>query len=459
MKNEKIIWGGSNPHQYNRSTVGGKGLNLLYLAHFADVSGMITIPDFFIIPVNSPRHFSNSNEGTRVVFKDSEIRRTFDAMRKPVIARSSSPLEDGLNASFAGMFVSKPGIKTWDEFCYSSNSIYESEGSEHVEKYAEKMGIEGPEGMAVIVQEQVTDFFEKGVIQLDKTEGVIEVESPKGKRWLHDIDYRFLDEWGPWNVYEETHDYISEGETHNVCQRARDAAKFLGLEGTVQVEFLLAPAKKPFFVQIRQLPAIKSYAASLDIDIPKGVPFLESQVCNGVAGEVRLPAYVTFSQAGFTGVEIETGCKSLDERYEKFMAESKLAHTDEFFNAQNANALKLIRGTRECVKCFEEMWEAGNKQFPAYVLVCDKLDESVCGMNNLTSNKKAIITCLEASKTSHAMTVARDLGIPAMGVRGEMMDMGYFFNQVETGDLIHMKSDGKRAVAYIQKKAYEKKSA
>jgi hypothetical protein len=50
------------------------------------------------------------------------------------------------------------------------------------------------------------------------------------------------------------------------------------------------------------------------------------------------------------------------------------------------------------------------------------------------------------------MTVARDLGIPGMGVNGDLEDMNYFFNQVETGDIIHFKSDGKRCVAYIAKK-------
>ena len=73
-------------------------------------------------------------------------------------------------------------------------------------------------------------------------------------------------------------------------------------------------------------------------------------------------------------------------------------------------------------------------------------------MANVTTNKKAIIACCEEDKNSHAMTVARDLNIMAMSFPGEMRELDYFYHQVETGDLIHMKSDGKRAVAYIEKR-------
>lgn len=40
-----------------------------------------------------------------------------------------------------------------------------------------------------------------------------------------------------------------------------------------------------------------------------------------------------------------------------------------------------------------------------------------------------------------------------MGVDGDLYDLEpKFFHQIETGDTIHMKSDGKRAVAYIERK-------
>ena len=39
-----------------------------------------------------------------------------------------------------------------------------------------------------------------------------------------------------------------------------------------------------------------------------------------------------------------------------------------------------------------------------------------------------------------------------MGVNGEFAELDYFMHQVETGDLIRMKSDGKKAVAYVEKR-------
>jgi hypothetical protein len=74
-------------------------------------------------------------------------------------------------------------------------------------------------------------------------------------------------------------------------------------------------------------------------------------------------------------------------------------------------------------------------------------------MDDATPNKRAIVTCQEAMETSHAMTVARDLRIMCIGVEGDPADLEpRLFHEVETGDLIHLKSDGRRAVAYLEKK-------
>ena len=75
-------------------------------------------------------------------------------MRKPIIARSSSPLEDGVRASFAGMFSSFQNNQTYDEFCASANSVYESGNQERVRNYAQRMGIDFTEAMALIAQEK-----------------------------------------------------------------------------------------------------------------------------------------------------------------------------------------------------------------------------------------------------------------------------------------------------------------
>ena len=107
---------------------------------------------------------------------------------------------------------------------------------------------------------------------------------------------------------------------------------------------------------------------------------------------------------------------------------------------------------RLCDREHTRIWERGNSLFPEYILVCDKLDESYVGMHTATANKRAIITCLEATKTSHAMTVARELGMICLGAEEESSELTTFLHQIQTGDLIHIKSNGKVAVAYLEKR-------
>ncbi|VVB79138.1 Pyruvate phosphate dikinase, PEP/pyruvate binding domain [uncultured archaeon] len=456
MADSRLVWCGESPRDHPREHVGGKGHNLLKLYNLAQDTGLFYVPEFFVVPTGFKYTFRSDETGLSAIFPTNELEKTFAPMRKPVIVRSSSPLEDGLNASFAGVFLSLPDNHNYDALCRSIARVDHSAFADHAEKYTERMGLQPSDSMAMIVQEQVTDFLERGVIQLERDGAIIEGMTKKGNSFTHEIDYwtlrEMIKEDAVWTFEKEDkeRDYIGEGEMWYAVHGAKRAADLLGLEGTVQVEFLLAPARLPDFVQIRQLPKINSHCAHLDLDIPKGVPYLESQVCNGVPGDISLPAYVTFSESAFGRILIETGFKSGDERMQ-LLKNSKLLPSEEFHNAWNFREIMRFAGVGEGLHYFEEMWARGNSLFPEYILVCDKLDESICGMNNLTTGKRGIITCLEANKTSHAMTVARDLGIPAMGVNGNIADPNYFFHQVESGDVIRMKSDGKRAVAYVEK--------
>jgi len=423
---------------------------------------MFRVPEFFIIPVGYPSHTIVGTD-SYVLFTNGQVRRAFDGLGKPVIARSSSPVEDGLSASFAGLFKSVSNLDTFGKLRRALAQIDMSAHNNNVKKYAEKMAVDYDACMAFIVQQQVTDFAEKGVIQLDGGHSTIEVTSKTGNTSSHEIEDRVLNEICPsGKIYSpdetrRTRDWVGEGEFWYAVRCAKESARHLGLDGVVQVEFLLAPERQPRLVQIRQLPKINSHACNLDLDVPNGVPYIESEVCNGVAGEVILPAYVTFSQSGLSKILIESGQKKGDERSERWRDKSRLYLNEDWMAMQNLRDDMGFMGIvsevgMDLLDKHDEVWGRGNDLFPEYVLVCDKLDETITGMARVTTGKKAIITCLEASKTSHAMTVARDLGIPAMGVNGRIMELDSFYNQVETGDIVHMKSDGRRAVAYVQKR-------
>jgi signal transduction protein with GAF and PtsI domain len=112
----------------------------------------------------------------------------------------------------------------------------------------------------------------------------------------------------------------------------------------------------------------------------------------------------------------------------------------------------IADGSRRTIPQYVEAWRKGNSLFDDYILVCNKLDKKLAQMDTKTSNKRAIITWLEAERSSHAMTVARDLGIIAMGVQADYRDLEGFHHQVQTGDIVSIKSDGRHAIAYIEKK-------
>src|SRR3989338_10809973 len=152
-----IIWAGSNPQEFNRDIVGGKGAYLLRLFNLAQQTGMFEVPNFFIVPTNAQRHYSNTSDGTRVVYGeygDREIEDAFERLRKPVAIRSSSPLEDGVNASFAGKIGSFLNVNNYNEMGFRANDVYESAFQERVQRYSERMGVSFSEAMALIVQEQ-----------------------------------------------------------------------------------------------------------------------------------------------------------------------------------------------------------------------------------------------------------------------------------------------------------------
>lgn len=443
MADSEIINPGEEHLGDSRRLVGGKGSYLIRLNRVAQNTGLFQVPNFFIISSSVSQISEN-------------IIRAYENLRKPVMVRSSSPLEDGLNASFAGLFGSFSDISTVEDFVGAYRQVVNSATRDSVQRYAKRMSVDFSPQMAVIVQEQVVNPWLRGVVQLDREERSFRCEliDRAGELDTYDLEFEFTQE-----ISHEPRDdpqTVFEGDYWALAYAARAAKNALDLGGVVQVEACFSPNKPISLVQIRELPKVRSYLAELDLEPPSGLPYLESSVCNDVAGDLILPAYTTVSQSGLCAITIPNGFMRDDGRAEKFMQQSKLAQNPDFqlvLQQDRAGITELYHFDRaQSNPAFAEMWERGNSLFDNYILVCDKLDDSFYDMGDLTSNKRAIITCLEDVKTSHAMTVARDLGIMCMGVHGNSSDMNYFFNQVETGDIVHMKSDGKKAVAFIEKK-------
>ena len=470
----ELVWDSQGVGELTRDVLGGKGYNLMRLREAALQLGTFEVPPFFIVPTDYQAYAVCCIGNTRFEFDEQDVRQAFDELRTPIIVRSSSVMEDGIEASCAGIFTSVPNVNDYSALELACARVKSSAVGKAVELYAQRMGIEYDCRMAIIVQQQVVDPLIRGTIQIEGNQAVIEYRYCNGEeaRVEHDSNILefILDEERKQGVLKpsmEPRDFISESDLYLLHSAARHARQLLGMEGTTQVEFAFTPGQNPYFFQIRELPRRINPQAALDLTIPDNSLSIVSEVCNGIAGELALPAYVTFSRSGLAILLIQTGHDAIfglpqDERADRFMEHSRIPSNYDFMNFRemrmNGRMLMCMvisdpgEGIGREIAKYEQFWRLGNSLFPEYILVCDKLDETVAAMSRLTTGKRGIVTCNEAKKTSHAMTVARDLNIPAFGVHADMLDFQGFFHQVETGDIVHFKSDGKVAVAYIEKK-------
>jgi len=463
-----IIHCNDNLKLYTRELIGGKGYNLLPLytkAQQSTISSeLYTVPAFFIIP-NEFLSYDISYDPNQIgdyrtiEFTNKkqldQLIEPFKTLQKPIAVRSSSPLEDNLEATFAGRFHTELNVTTFEQLIAAAKQVINSQYNDTVRDYAAQKEIAWKEGMAIILQQQIIDAAIQGTIQIEEEEIIIEyyetndsnkkikqeiIEYDLAKIILDNIIHHNSDFKGEIDTFYKKYNEIISEHFSYIAIAALQAKKDCNLKETTQIEFLYKPLEKVNFVQIRELPVIKqpSNYEVLNLTIPEGIPSIESEICNGIAGEMILPAYVTFTPAKANTIANQFNLKN------------------KIFLNHDLHEMKMAKKQgyeiRDIFPLSERLWEIGNKLFPEYILVCNKLDDSIIGMNTITKNKKAIITTMEANKTSHAITVARELGIIAFGANLETSDWQQFIYQIQTGDLIHIKSNGEKAIAYLEKR-------
>ncbi len=431
-----------------RRIVGGKGKYLQQLREASLGLETFEVPRFFVIPVDHPAQYESTYF--------SLIKPHFNKLQKPVAVRSSSPLEDGIKATFAGLFDSVLDVCEFDEFIEAFHFVVDSACRDSVQNHARRMEVQYTNAMAVIVQEQVEDPSLYGIVQLDsknKPNPSFRCEFfQEGSEVSYSNGTDALAVFKKNIIHRRRHGNVRLLDYYAIVQAAIDARDYLRFESEVQLEVCFSPDKPIQFVQIREFPEKKSdMSLDVDLNIPEGAPHIVSEICNGIAGDIVLPAYVTFSRSGFE-LNILEKVQINSDYWEHFRKNSNIPSNPDFTQMLNYCNMEKLQGRKDMMPDYGKMWGGGNSLFDDYVLVCDKLDESIHGMHEMTTNKRAIITTMEAFGYSHAMTVARELGIPAMGAWGDVRDLESFYNHIQTGDIVHMKSDGERGVAYIEKK-------
>jgi phosphoenolpyruvate synthase/pyruvate phosphate dikinase len=150
MVHPTLIYAGDDPAHHSCDAVGGKGYNLLGLYNLAQQTGHFIVPNFFILTASGTTHYVLDYTYELTDEVNQELSRALDTMAKPVIARSSSSLEDGIKASFAGLFKSIPDVYEYTQAMDAAFQIICSAFEERVERHADRLDIDFPGDMAVI---------------------------------------------------------------------------------------------------------------------------------------------------------------------------------------------------------------------------------------------------------------------------------------------------------------------
>ncbi len=83
----------------------------------------------------------------------AELKSAFGKMKTPIAVRSSAVGEDSEGASFAGQHLSVLNVATFSHLISAVAEVVQSALTPSAQSYREKLGVEGPPRMGVVLQE------------------------------------------------------------------------------------------------------------------------------------------------------------------------------------------------------------------------------------------------------------------------------------------------------------------
>ncbi|NTV23054.1 MAG: hypothetical protein HGA85_01600 [Nanoarchaeota archaeon] len=383
---------GDSPGSTTPDIVGGKGYNLLRLAELADALGY-KVADFEIIPVCHDYNLAR-------------LKGIFDSLQKPIILRSSSPLEDGMTYSYSGRFDSIDFNTHFENhFIPGIQCVIDSAAGEKAAAYAAKHGLTLDNRMAVIAQEQ-KEFQISGVSYTDVAgKVIIEFVNGNSAGLMDGRDQGqiavFDKELNPILASRESlGDFICD-ELRKIAQiscRLQEAFGYrLDLEFGIEALF----DGNIYINQAR--PITEPCWPEVDLGaIPHGNAIMLADVVKG-AGNFTGPVYV------MTSPDL----------------------TEKLALAGNRNPRSAVHEQYNRLREFDQEHTEG------YCLLSDTLfaHEHIIGKG--LKNLKAVITVNYASRFSHPAAVVSETGAFYLGARNQIGLLGV----VETGDTISVAAD------------------
>lgn len=375
--------------------VGGKGLNLLRLAELSKGRDF-KVPDFYIIPVGAQ-------------YTEPQLEELFDLLPKPLVVRSSSPLEDSKGFSFAGRFRSVLNINDFPSFQYAINGVLESARDDRVSDYAQQHGLPTDERMAVIVQEMVDPLYSgvcystsnpnnpKTIVEFtDGLSDKLMSGDKQGNIASFDQDFYWRMEHG-----------FPEPDLERVARVAKDLEVVFGQN--LDIEFAVSKDRQIYIVQARPI----TDPAWPDVQIPK----VDDE-------KVLLQADIVRGSGLFTGSVFVFRSPTEMQRY-----------------AQTRNRQPMM----EIHEQLNKLRDFNTNNPDGYCLIADNLEaHQIIMEDGGLSNLRALVTVNYASRFSHPAKVISETGAFYLGVLGRK-DL---LNLVSTGDTITVVSDQSKGLVY-----------
>ena len=390
-----IVRKGDSSNRNQIEVVGGKGHNLLRLSELSEGQDY-SVPDFYIIPVNS-------------TYSREQLNELFALLNSPLAVRSSSPLEDSRGYSFAGRFKSLLGIGNLDSFERAIGVVVESARDSRVTDYAQQHGLTIDDRMAVIVQEMVDPLY-SGVCY--------STSNPNNPRTIVEFISGLSDELMSGNkqgsIASFDNDFqltMEHGNRMPDLERVARVAKNLeGIFGErLDVEFVVSKDRQIYVVQARpitdpvwpyvELPEVDDSRLLLEADIVRG-----SGIFTGPVFVFRGPTEM--------------------QRYCRIQNKQPMTETHEQWNNLRAFNRKHTGG---------------------YCLIADNLEahEMIMEGGGL-SNLSALVTVDHASRFSHPVKVVSETGAFYLGSLGRKD----ILDSVDTGDILSVSADQSRGLIY-----------